>query len=136
MSNSRQGPYSQFSRVAGRFNSLAPFVIMSGSQESNPGTGDITTSCYHTKLYTTRDASTVNLGSAQQDGQLKKLTFVHKGKDEAVITVNCPLLTDVYSEIQFSNVGDTCLLLWTGGTWCVLETLNIVNPSLQTPVVL
>jgi hypothetical protein len=108
---------------------------MSGNQESISGGGRVSLDCYHSKLYTTDSAVVLHLDNGLQDGQLKKFTFVFKGTSEGNVTVQCPSLMGINSEIVFSNVGDNCVLLWTGGTWCVLETGNTVDPTQQSPVV-
>lgn len=124
---------NQYPRVAGRFNTLAPFIVMSGNQESVSGSGPIGVDCYHSKLFSTSDAITLSLGNGLQDGQLKKLQFVHKGHEQAVINVDCPLIMGDSKAIQFINVGDYAVLAWAGGSWCVLETGNVTDPTLQTP---
>ncbi len=126
--------FSLFSRIQGRFNTLAPFYIMSGTQESITGNGALSLGCFHSKLYTTDEPITLSLNNGYQDGQLKKLTFVHKGNDKSNVVVEIPALTDNYSQIIFSSPGDTATLQWTGGYWTVIETLNTTDPSL-CPVV-
>lgn len=137
MSSARpyNSPFSQFSRIAGRYNSLAPFFIMSGNQQIVTGSNDVDVSCFHTKMYTTDEPITLKLNNGYQDGQLKKMTFVFKGSETANVVLECPALTDTYSQVTFNEVGDQLLLMWTGGSWCVLETLNITDPSLNSPVV-
>lgn len=131
---SAKSPLSQFTRVAGRYNTLATFVPMSNkNQESITGNARVDINCYNSKIYTRNAPIILRLGNGVQDGQLKKLTFVYKGSEKATATLECPALSGTYSEIVFSEVGDQILLLWTGGNWSVLETLNITNPSLQSP---
>jgi hypothetical protein len=59
------------------------------------------------------------------------MTFVFKGTENANITVECPSLLDMYSEIVFNEVADFALLMWNGGNWIVLETGNSSDPTLQ-----
>lgn len=128
-------PFNQFARVSGRFNSLAPFYIMSGKQESITGHGDISVTSFNTKLYTTDSTVVLRLNNGSQDGQLKKMTFSFKGVENSTVVVECAALMEDYSQIVFSEVGDQILLMWNGKEWVVLETLNIVDPRSQTPVV-
>ena len=129
-----KSPLSQFTRVAGRYGTLGTFVpAIENNQESVTGDSSrIAVDCYHSKLYTVDKPVTLQLGNGIQDGQLKRLTFIYM-KGDATVTVECPALASTNSEIIFSAVGDQALLLWTGGSWCVLETLNITDPSLQSP---
>lgn len=128
-------PFSLYTRVAGRYNTIAPFIVMTGYQESLTGNGDISLECYHTKLYTTDSPITLYLGNGVQDGQLKTLTMVFKGNEEANATVECPSLSGTSTQLVFSNIGDKIELLWNGGSWLVLSTMNTTDPTLQTPVV-
>lgn len=127
-----------FACVPGRYNTLAPFIVMSGNQESLSGSGTISLDCYHTKLFSTDSPVTVSLESGLQDGQLKKLQYVHKGKEMNSLTVECPAILgdNGESKIWFSNVGDYVLLAWTGQCWCVLESGNTTDPRLDSPKVL
>ena len=124
--------FSQFSRITGRYNTLGVFVPMSGMQQRVSGDGqNIDVNTYHTKVYTTQDPISLTMSNGLQDGQLKKITFVFKGSENATATVECPALMDDFSQIVFTDVGDQVLLVWTGGNWAVLETLNITDPSIQ-----
>ena len=129
-----KSPLSQFTRIAGRYNTLGPFVPTGeNNQESISGDVSISVSCYHSKLFTRNKPVTLRLENGIQDGQLKKLSFVFKGAEDATVTVECPALSSTNSEIIFSEVGDQALLVWTGGSWSVLETFNCTNPTLQSP---
>lgn len=130
-----KSPLSQFTRITGRYSTLGTFIPAppESNQESITGAQRVDVNLYHTKLYTRNKPVTVQLGNGIQDGQLKKLTFVFKGSESGNITVECPALASTNTEIIFSNVGDQCTLMWTGGYWSVLETLNVTNPSLQSP---
>lgn len=129
-------PISQFSRITGRYNTLAPFFYMSGMQESLTGNNvTIANDCYNTKVYTTDSSITLRLLDGRQDGQLKKISFIFQGNIDSIVTVECPTLIDIFSHIVFTNVGDQILLMWTGGQWCVLETINIMDPTLLTPII-
>lgn len=133
-------PVNQFSRIAGRYNSLAPFYIMSGKQQVvtegiNNAINNIDMNCYHTKMYTTLNPITLFMGDGFQDGQLKKLSFSFKGNEDFIITVECPALTDTCSHIIFSQIGDYIILMWTGGSWIVLESGNALDPTSPTPMV-
>lgn len=124
--------FSQFSRITGRYNTLGLFVPMSGVQQRVTGDGEaIDMTTFHSKIYTTQDPITLTLSNGLQDGQLKKITFVFKGSENATVTVECPALMDEYSEIVFTDVGDQITLIWTGGNWAVLETTNTTDPSIQ-----
>lgn len=133
MSNkSHTTAFSQFSRITGRYNTLGVFASMSGVQQRVTGDGEsIDVTCYHTKVYTTQDPITLKLSNGLQDGQLKKITFVFKGGENSNVSIECPALMDDYSQIVMSDVGDTITLIWTGGNWAVMETLNITDPSIQ-----
>lgn len=127
--------FADYTRLPGRYNTLAPFYMMSGNQESLGGSGDISVKCYNSKLFSTSESVLVNLPKGLQDGQLKKLQLVHKGSEDANVTVFCPSLVGDYDTIVFTNVGDSALLGWTGGAWCVLETVNSTDVTLGTPEV-
>lgn len=126
--------FKDYSRLPGRFNTLAPFYMMSGNQESIGGSGKISIKCFNSKLFATSETSNLILPRGLQDGQLKKLKLVHKGNEDADVIVSCPSLAGDSDSIAFINVGDSVLLGWTGKAWCVLET-SCTDPTLQTPVV-
>lgn len=127
---------SNFYRVQGRYQSLAQFVIPNGNQESLTGDGEsISNECYHTKIYSVDGDLNLNLGNGLQDGQTKLITFVHKGSESQIITVTVPSLQGAFSSIVFSNISDQAQLMWTGGSWVILVTLNNCNPELMTPLV-
>ena len=126
---------SQYVRVPGRYNTLAPFLVMSGNQESITGSGNISVECFCSKLYTTDSHVYLKLNNGLQDGQLKKLKLVHKGKEGTHVTIDCPALLGASHKMLFTNVGDSVLLAWTGGSWCVMETGNTSDPTLMTPVI-
>ncbi len=128
--------FGDYSRIPGRYNTLASFHMMSGNQESLGGSGAISLKCYNSKLFSTVSPVILTLEKGLQDGQLKKMQLVHKGNEDAYVTVSCPSLSGGSTKIVFSNIGDYVLLGWTGGAWCVLETGNSTDPSLQSPVVL
>ena len=133
--NKNNSPFSQFSRVPGRYNSLGTFIMMSGGQESLTGNGAISLNCYNTKVYTTDANVTLELNGGLQDGQLKKVSFIFSGNPQTSVTINCPSLISIDSQVIMANVGDTVLFMWNGGSWVVLETINTVDPTLQSPVV-
>ena len=103
MSRFNASPFSQFSRISGRYNTLVPFFNITNLQESLSGNGIIAINCYNTKMYTTDSSITLRLLDGQQDGQLKKLSFVFKGNEDTFVTVECPTLIDIFSQILFSN---------------------------------
>jgi hypothetical protein len=104
-------------------------------QESLTGNDEnISIDCFNSKLYTTDSSIMLHLANGKQDGQLKKLTFSFQGVEDTQIRVLCPALIGSFTEITFTNVGDQCFLIWSG-QWIVLETINILNPGLNTPVV-
>jgi hypothetical protein len=136
MSNrAHTAPFGQFARVSGRYNTLAPFLVMTGDQQIVTGNSSIDVTCYNTKIYTTDVQNTLSLPNGLQDGMLKKISLVFKGTESANAIVECPSLTDVYSQITFSNVGDYVLMLWTGGSWCIIESGNFIDPASQSPTV-
>jgi hypothetical protein len=128
--------YASFAMISGN-NTIVPFQSFSGMQQSLTGEGAIIDAkCYHTKLYTTTGPVTVNLGMGTQFGQMKKITFVHKGTADGNVIVSCPTLMGDYTELTFSEIGDQAELMWSGGQqWVVMSTLNIVSPASPTPVV-
>ncbi|RKO94850.1 hypothetical protein BDK51DRAFT_34356 [Blyttiomyces helicus] len=87
------------------------------------------------KMYTTDVPINLQLNNGLQDGQLKKLTFVLKGTEESYITVECPGLPDSLTQILFTNIADYAILMWSGGSWIILETLNSRDTRLQSPLV-
>jgi len=122
-------------RVDGLYNTLAPFFIMSGNQESISKGDHISVECYHTKVYTVTTPVKFILNDGYQAGQLKKITLVHKGNTDANVTIDCISLPRELSKIEMVNVGDTVTLMFTGGIWIILETINIMNVSLRSPIV-
>lgn len=125
-----------FTRVLGNGNTTGNFISKAGLQQSLTGdNGVINTNVYHTKVYTTSKSIVLNMGIGRQDGQTKLITFTFKGNENTNVEVNCPALTGEYSRIVFENVGDQVQLIWTSNTWFPLVTLNITNPSLNTPVI-
>lgn len=125
----------RITRLEGLYNTLAPFYVMSGNQESISKGEYISLECFHTKIYTTDSQVEFHMQNGNQSGQLKKITFVHKGNEHANAILFCLSLPGDSSKIEFTNVGDSATLMYTGGIWIVLETLNYPNPSLFSPVV-
>lgn len=125
-----------FPRVLGNGNTTGSFVSKTGLQQSLTGdNGVINTNVYHTKVYTTNKSITLNMGLGRQDGQTKLITFTFKGNENANIEINCPAIVGEYSRIVLENIGDQVQLVWTNNVWFPLVTLNIMNPSLNTPVI-
>ena len=130
-------PTSLYTRVEGRSNTIGIFYPMLGAQQSIGADGGIIDlNTYHTKIYTTDKPITLKMANGLQHGQIKKITLVLKGTESSIATVNCPGMTDYLSKIVFYEKGDQCTLLWTGGTWVSIETLNTEDVSLQSPVVM
>lgn len=117
------------------YDTLAPFYNMSGNQESISSGDYISLKCFHSKIYSTTSLVELNIDSGFQAGQMKKLTFVHKGSEEGNVVITCTSLPGILSKIEMINVGDSATLLFTGGSWLVLETLNYNNVTLQSPIV-
>ena len=133
----RSGPLESgfFHKIEGSHKSIGTFVIPNGKQESLTGDGNnISTHCYHTKLYTTDKDISLNLSHGLQDGQLLSLTYIFQGSNGSVVTVNCPTLIGDDSVITFTNVGDNIELLWNSGNWITLKTINTSDPTLLTPL--
>jgi hypothetical protein len=124
-----------YRRVAGMYDTLAPFYNMSGNQESISSGDYISLQCFHSKIYSTTSIVELNIGTGFQSGQMKKLTFVHKGSEEGNVLINCTSLPGILSKIEMINVGDSITLLYTGGSWVVLETLNYNDVTLESPIV-
>lgn len=131
--------YATFAMVSGsNGQTIAPFHPTSGVQQSVTGNNaTINVQCYHTKVYTTDGPLTMSMPMGTQAGQLKKITFVHKGTHQATVTVLCSTLQGDSTEIQFTEAGDQIELMWTGNhAWAVLSTLNLLNPASNSPMVL
>jgi hypothetical protein len=124
-----------YRRITGLYDTIAPFYNMSGNQESISNSDMISLECYHSKIYTTTSPVELSIGPGHQSGQLKKMTFVHKGSEQGNVTINCLSLPGILSKIELVNVGDSVLLLYTGGIWIVLETLNYNDVTLRSPIV-
>ena len=103
-----------------------------GLQESLTGNQAISSSCYHTRVYSTDEPCQMTLGRGLQKGQMKKISFVHKGSDEANVNINCPNLKNA-TRIVMSKKGDQIELVWLGGVWAVLCTLNYENFMALSP---
>lgn len=130
------GPFHVFPRVLGSNDTMAGFMSRVGLQQSLTGDdGTINLNVYHTKIYSTNKKLTLKMGTGRQEGQTKLITFTFKGNENATIEVNCPSLIAEYSRIVFENVGDQAQLTWIGSAWVPLVTLNVSNPSLNTPVI-
>ncbi len=125
----------KYSRIQGEYDTLVPFYNMNGNQESISNDECISTDCYHTKVYSTSELVSLILPVASQSGTLKKITFVHKGSEIGNVIITCVSLPRELSTIEMTNVGDSILLLYTGGIWIVLETLNYNDVSLRSPIV-
>lgn len=127
-------PYQVFPRINGTNGTIGVFQFATGNQESIGEDGaNINTVCYHTKVYSIDKPINLNLGAGVQDGQLKRITMVHKGTEGADVTVTCPTLFGNTTKVLFSNVGDQLELVWSGYSWSVLSTMNFMDPSSQTP---
>lgn len=132
----RPNPFPIYGRVTGTNGSIGAFHFVSGNQQALTGDkGVIRNTCYHTKIYSIDKPITLTLGTGLQDGQLKRITCVHKGTAEANITVTCPTLLGDYTQIVFSKAGDQIDLLWNGSSWSVLYSINFMEPLSNTPVV-
>ena len=125
---------TNITRLQGSRRTLAPFYITSGHQESISTGKSISLECFHTKVYTDKEPIQLDLPRGFQCGLLKKITFVYKGDDVANVTVKCLGLKGG-DTIDFTNVGDYILLLYTGGYWIILESLNSADPSSQSPTI-
>ena len=128
--------YNVWSKISGKYNSLGVFIIPSGNQESLSGTGNLSLDCYHTKLYTIDTDGDFGLNPGLQTGQIKKITYIFKGTEGSKAVVNIPDLMGTQTHIEFTEVGDQIELMWDGVNWVVLSTLNITNPSNQSPLVI
>ena len=115
---------------------VATYVTGTGLQEVLTGDQLISSSCHHTKVYSTERTCNMTLGRGVQKGQLKKITFIHKGLDGAVVNINCTNMKHGNTRIVMSKKGDQIELVWLGGVWAVLSTLNYENMTSNTPVVL
>lgn len=126
-----------YSNVSGLNKTLYPFYSSNNVQESITKYDNISTTCTHTRFYTDNQSSTQMLLSPGQTGQIKRLTYSKKGiNKDAMVIVRLNALSEGSSpSIIFYNIGDTVLLFWDGGSWKILETLNTVDTSLQTPVI-
>lgn len=107
-----------------------------GMQETLTGEQVLSVTCYHSKVYTTDSPCVMKLGRGVQRGQLKKISFVHKGLDGADVTIHCSNLKHGSTRIIMSKKGDQIELVWLGGTWAVLSTLNYENFMSPSPTVL
>lgn len=127
-------PYQIFARVLGSNSTLSPFVNGGGNQQSITGDNAIIRNdCYHNKIYSTDGPLTMTLPNGIQEGQTKKITFVHKGSSDANITISCPSLKGTFTQISFEEAGDQIELLWYLRKWNVLSTLNILNLIAPSP---
>lgn len=122
-------------RIEGLYNTLAPFYVMSGNQESVSDGDFISLDCYHSKVYSNDNTVNLKLKNGYQNGQLKKITLVHKGDADANVEIECLSLPRGLSKITFENIGDMIVLMFNGGSWIVLETINYSDPSLSSPIV-
>ena len=123
--------------IVGKSKSLFPFYPSNNVQESVSNLDTISTTCHHTRLYTDEHCVNHVMLSAGQAGQLKRLTYCKKGKDkDAIVIVKLAALSGATNpSVIFYNIGDTLLVMWDGGSWKILETINTKDTSLQSPVV-
>lgn len=128
---------SYYSRLPGRNSTIAPFFNLSGNQQSITGQNAvISVVSYHTKVYSIDQPLTMQLPPGLQDGQLKCITFVHKGAANADITVDCPNLAESFTQVKFTKPGDQIILMWNGNNWIVNYTMNLTDVSSNTPQVI
>ncbi len=121
--------------MSGSHETINAFVAGLGLQETLTGEQTISGTCYHTKVYTTEHACEMKLGRGVQKGQIKKISFVHKGLDGADVVIQCSNLKYGNTRIVMSKKGDQIELVWLGGIWAVLSTLNYENFMSPTPSV-
>jgi hypothetical protein len=127
-------PYYQYYQLLGNYTTMAPFISRTGLQQSVTGEGaTINTMSYHTKIYSTDTSLNMTLADGRQEGQVKLITFTHKGAPESDIRVRTTQLMGSNSQITFSEVGDQVQIMWANGTWFPMMTLNTCDPSSQTP---
>lgn len=117
------------------YGTMGTYVHTLGLQETLTGKQSIGVTSYHTKVYTTETPCEMSLGRGLQKGQLKKISFVHKGLDGADVTITCSDLKHGNTRIVLSKKGDQIELVWAGGVWAVLSTLNYDDFMSPTPVV-
>lgn len=126
-----------FNRVLGNRGTIAPFLKDYGMQQVLTGEGaTISTETYHTKLYSKSIPIRMTLGQGQQGGQLKMMTFVHKGHSDATVTVECPSLSGDGTSIVFSKPGDQMQLMWNSFNWVPIYSLNMHDLLSNTPEVI
>ncbi len=125
----------RYKRITGLYDTIVPFYQMNGNQESISNGDYISIECFHTKVYSSTEPVELNMSNPAQSGVLKKITFIHKGCENGNIKINCLSLPKELSKIEMTNVGDSVLLLFTGGIWIVLETLNYNDVSLRSPII-
>lgn len=121
--------------MSGNYQTLSTFVSGLGLQETLTGNQEISVLCYHTKVYSTDNECNMELKAGVQRGQMKKISFVHKGQDGASVNINCNCLKYGNTRIVMSKKGDQVELMWLGGIWAVMSTLNYENFMSPTPVV-
>lgn len=121
--------------MSGSYDTITTFVPGSGLQETLTGQKTLSATCYHSKVYTTGEPCEMQLPRGVQRGQVKRISFVHKGTDAATITIKCNCLRYGYSSIILSRKADQIELVWLGGTWSVVSTLNYEDFMSPSPVV-
>ena len=92
-------------------------VLYSGTQSlSGAGAVDLTNSITEV---TTTSTDALTLGDGVE-GQLKFITMIADGGEGTLTPTNLA----GYSTIKFNDIGDSCTLLFTNGTWCVVGQLG------------
>ena len=89
-------------------------IVVANSTQSLSGAGAVDITSFITEVTTTgADALTLADGA---EGQLKAITMIVDGGNGTLTPSNLSGGTT----ITFDAVGDSCLLLFTNGSWCIL----------------
>lgn len=106
-------------RIVGAGSTQVPLMPVAAQQAlSGAGAANITT--YYTAL-TNTGADAITLVDGAQSGQLKKIQMVADPGTDSILT---PTTLTGGTTITFADVGDYCILMWSGTSWVPIELGN------------
>lgn len=104
--------------------------IRADTKQSISGPGAINVTTYKTEM-TTTGADAYTLADGVVTGQLKKIHMIAY----AGIGTLQPANITINNAILFRAVGDEAILAWTGSSWIIIDTSNVLgNGATPTPV--
>ncbi len=106
-------------RIVGAGSTQVPLMPVS-AQQSLSGAGVANITSYYTAL-TNTGADAISLAGGAQSGQLKKIQMIVDPGTDSTLT---PAPLTGGTTITFADVGDYCILMWSGTSWVPIELGN------------